>query len=265
MPDPVLPEAFRAPVGLVLGSGLGAIVENWTTLAELPHSQVPGLATSTVPGHAGRFLLCEIRGARVLVMQGRVHLYEGHGARAVTAGIRAMAACGVRSLVLTNAAGGVAPPLGPGALMRITDHLNLTGTSPLDGHAHFLDMTGAYDPDLGRLLDQTAADLEIPLHTGTYAGLRGPQYETPAEVRMLARLGADAVGMSTVLETIEARARGIRVAALSTITNHAAGRTGAPLDHSEVLAVGKQAASRLAHILARFRGLPRHSAGKVSL
>ncbi len=243
---------FRAPIGLVLGSGLGEVAENWTTLAEIPTSDVPGLPASTVPGHTGRFLLCETGGVRVLVMQGRVHLYEGHGPRAVTAGIRAMAAAGIRTLVLTNAAGGIAEPMVPGTLMRISDHINLTGASPLEGHPRFLDMTAAYDPELGLLLNKSAAALGIPLPAGIYAGLRGPQYETPAEIQMLARLGADAVGMSTVLETIEARAHGLRVAAISTITNHAAGRTDSPLDHAEVLASGKHAASRLARLLAEF-------------
>jgi purine-nucleoside phosphorylase len=253
MNSPALPEPFHdARIGLVLGSGLGGILEGWATLAELPLSEIPGLHASGVPGHAGRFLLCETGGARVLAMQGRIHLYEGHPARSVTAGIRAMAAAGVRSLVLTNAAGGIAEPLAPGTIMRISDHLNLTGASPLEGTPHFLDMSDAYDPRLARILDRAAADLGIPLPSGIYAGLRGPQYETPAEIRMLARLGADAVGMSTVLETIEARARGIRVAALSTITNFAAGRADSPLDHTEVLAIGKQTASRLARLLTRF-------------
>ena len=250
--SPTLPEPFSAPVGLVLGSGLGGVVDGWETLAELPHSVIPGLHASTVPGHVGRFLLCKTGGIRVLVMQGRVHLYEGHHARAVTAGIRAMASSGVHTVVLTNAAGGIADPLEPGTLMRLADHINLTATSPLEGAARFIDMGAAYDPTLARLLDETAESLGIPLLSGIYAGVRGPQFETPSEVQMLARLGADAVGMSTVLETIEARALNLRVAAISTITNRAAGLSEATLDHSEVLAIGLEAAERLARLLSHF-------------
>jgi purine-nucleoside phosphorylase len=212
-----------------------------------------GLPESSVPGHAGCFVFGSLAGAEVLLMKGRVHLYEGHSPRVVTAGVRWMASQGVKRLVLTNAAGTLNPDFKPGEWMMFSDHLNLTGASPLEG-ADFLDMSAAYDPGWRSVFRAAAEAAAMPLHEGVYAGLRGPQYETPAEVRMLRALGADAVGMSTVLETLQARSLGIQVAAFSCLTNWAAGITAAPLDHHEVLETGKQAAQAMIGLLTRTLG-----------
>ncbi len=225
-------------IGLVLGSGLGAFadsLERHVSYRDLPH-----MPSSTVPGHAGRFAFGTVDGIHVVCMQGRVHLYEGHSAHAVVHGARVMAHLGVRCVLLTNAAGGCVPEWSAGDLMLITDHLNLTGTSPLVGPnedaagARFPDMSRAYDADLSNAVREVAATEKIRLREGVYAGLLGPSYETPAEVRMLQSLGAQAVGMSTVLEVIALRHMRARVGALSCITNLAAGISKAPLDHAEV-------------------------------
>jgi purine-nucleoside phosphorylase len=192
-------------------------------------------------------------GAEVLLMKGRVHLYEGHSPQMVTAGVRWMAGQGIQRLILTNAAGTLHPDFKPGNWMMLSDHLNLTGGTPLEGAA-FIDLSAAYDPDWRREFRDAANRLGMPLREGVYAGLRGPQYETPAEIRMLRTLGADAVGMSTVLETIQARALGIPVAAFSCLTNWAAGISPAPLDHHEVLETGNQAAQAMIELLARVLG-----------
>lgn len=181
-------------------------------------------------------------------MKGRVHLYEGHSAEKVTAGVRWMAEQGVQRLVLTNAAGTLNPEFHPGTWMMLSDHLNLTACSPLDG-ADFVDLSAAYDPGWRADFRAAAAASGMPLHEGVYAGLRGPQYETPAEIRMLRTLGADAVGMSTVLETIRARALGLPVVAFSCLTNWAAGISAAPLDHEEVLETGRHAAQAMIGLL----------------
>jgi purine-nucleoside phosphorylase len=191
-----------------------------------------------------------LHGTPVVLMKGRVHLYEGHSARDATAGVRWLAAQGVSRLILTNAAGTLNPDFAPGTWMLLADHLNLTATSPLHG-AEFIDLSAAYDPAWRSEFRAAAAAQAMPLPEGVYAGLRGPQYETPAEVRMLRTLGADAVGMSTVLETIQARALGLRVVGLSCLTNWAAGITAAPLDHHEVLATGKQAAAAMIRLLTQ--------------
>ncbi len=242
---------FRPEWGVVLGSGLGGYVERLDVRAEVPFSAIPELPASHVPGHAGRFVLGQFAGERLLVMQGRVHLYEGHSAAAVTAGVRFMAACGVRALVLTNAAGTLNELHPPGSWMMLSDHLNFTGTSPLLGAPQFIDMTEVYSKRLRALFAKAAADAGMPLPEGVYAGLVGPQYETPAEVRMLARLGADAVGMSTVLEAIQARALGLEVAAFSCLTNWAAGLSPLPLSHAEVLETGRSAADAFGLLLER--------------
>lgn len=232
---------------IVLGSGLGPLADAVEIDREVPFAEA-GLPASTVPGHAGRFVFGRLEGVPVVLMKGRVHLYEGHPAAAVTAGTRWLAARGVRRLVLTNAAGTLNPEFAPGTWMMLADHLNLTGTSPLQG-ADFIDLSAAYDPGWRAVFRTAAAARGMILHEGVYAGLRGPQYETPAEIRMLRTLGADAVGMSTVLETIQARALGMRVVGFSCLTNWAAGITAAPLDHHEVLATGKQAAEVMIRLL----------------
>ena len=212
-----------------------------------------GLPASSVPGHAGKFVFGRISGTPVVLMKGRVHLYEGHDARSVTAGVRWMAGQGIDRIVLTNAAGTLHPGFLPGSWMMLGDHLNLTGTSPLEG-ADFIDMSVAYDAAWREEFRLAAIAAGMVLHEGVYAGLRGPQYETPAEIKMLRTIGADAVGMSTVLETIQARSLGLRVAAFSCLTNWAAGITPETLDHHEVLETGRQAASVMIGLLERVLG-----------
>ncbi len=233
--------------GIVLGSGLGPLADAVETEREVSFAEA-GLPVSSVPGHAGKFIFGKLGAASVVLMKGRVHLYEGHSPRVATAGVRWLAGHGVTRLILTNAAGTLNPDFHPGTWMMFSDHLNLTGTSPLEG-ADFVDLSAAYDPDWRVRFRSVAASSGMPLHEGVYAGLRGPQYETPAEVRMLRTLGADAVGMSTVLETIQARALGVTVAAFSCLTNWAAGISQTPLDHHEVLATGKQAADAMIGLL----------------
>lgn len=238
--------------GIVLGSGLGPLADAVAVEREVSFADA-GLPASTVPGHGGKFIFGALAGAPVVLMKGRVHLYEGHGARAVTAGVRWMAGQGIKFLILTNAAGTLNPDFQPGAWMMLSDHLNLTGASPLEG-ADFTDLSAAYDPGWRSSFRNAAAGLGMPLYEGVYAGLRGPQYETPAEIRMLRTLGADAVGMSTVLETIQARSLGLPVVAFSCLTNWAAGISAAPLDHHEVLETGKQSAQAMIGLLGNVFG-----------
>ena len=245
----------RPTVGMVLGSGLGALVERVEDQVVIPFEEIPEFPSATVAGHAGKLVVGKLGGAPVAVLQGRTHLYEGASADDATFGVRLLAWFGVRSLLLTNAAGAVNPDLAPGQLVRIVDHLNLTGVNPLTGPnderlgARFPDMSQPYDARLGALLEDCASRLAIPLPSGVYAGLAGPSYETPAEIRMLRTLGADLVGMSTVLETIAARHAGIHVAAVSLVTNLAAGLSATPLSHDEVLRAGAGARERLGRLL----------------
>src|SRR5450432_4277776 len=224
-------------IGLVLGSGLGDFADSLERLVKIPYGELPHMAASEVAGHAGNLCFGDANGTPVVCMQGRIHLYEGHPIEKVVQGVRTMARLGVRCVLLTNAAGGLEPSWRAGDLMVVSDHLNLTGTSPLVGPEdesigpRFPDMTDAYDPALRGWLREAGSDAGITLREGVYAGLLGPQYETPAEVRMIAALGAQAVGMSTVLEVIALRHMGVRVAALSCITNLAAGMAGRPLAH----------------------------------
>jgi purine-nucleoside phosphorylase len=236
-------------IGIVLGSGLGPLADGVGIEREVPFAEA-GLPVSSVPGHAGKFVFGKLAGAPVVLMKGRVHLYEGHGPRQVTAGVRWMAEQGITRLILTNAAGTLNPDFAPGMWMMLNDHLNLTGTSPLEG-ADFIDMSVAYDADWRIRFRDAAKSSGMTLHAGVYASLRGPQYETPAEIRMLRAIGADAVGMSTVLETIQARSLGLPVAAFSCLTNWAAGITAAHLDHHEVLETGKKAAQAMIGLLTR--------------
>ena len=233
--------------GIVLGSGLAAAGGCGGGGAR-SHVRGGGLAGFVGRRTCGQVRLRQTGTTPVLLMMGRVHLYEGHPPRAVTAGVRWMAQQGVRRLILTNAAGTLNPDFQPGSWMMFSDHLNLTGTSPLEG-PDFVDLTAAYDPAWRAEFRAAAAASNMPLHEGVYAGLRGPQYETPAEIRMLRTLGADAVGMSTVLETIQARSLGLPVAAFSCLTNWAAGISPAPLDHHEVLQTGQQAAQAMVGLL----------------
>ncbi len=249
-----LPKAVRefAPEwGIVLGSGLGALVDEVDSMLALPYEEIPGLPVSTVTGHAGRFVFGTLGSVKVVMAQGRVHLYEGHPAEDVTAGVRCMAGMGVKRLVLTNAAGTVNAAHAPGNWMMLSDHLNLTGTTPLLGAPNFVDMSQVYLRELRERFRALAVEEGITLHEGVYAGLLGPQYETPAEIRMLQRIGADAVGMSTVLEAIQARALGLEVAGFSCLTNWGAGLGQESLNHNEVLATGKEAGGELVRLLKR--------------
>ncbi|CAN5587208.1 purine-nucleoside phosphorylase [soil metagenome] len=240
-----------ARIAVVLGSGLNSLVEEPAREKIIPYSEIGGLPRSTVKGHPGRFVLGEIGGTRVVFAQGRVHLYEGHSAREVAAGVRFLARAGIERLILTNAAGAVNPDFFPGSWMMLSDHLNLTGATPLLGGKEFVDLTDAYAPAWRERFARAARAAKMTLHEGVYAGMLGPEYETPAEVRMLRTLGADAVGMSTVHEAIQARALGLEVAAFSCLTNWAAGINPARLSHDEVLAAGKAASENFAALLTR--------------
>lgn len=232
--------AIQPKVGLVLGSGLGTFADSLEGLVKIAYTELPHMAGAAVAGHEGNMCFGTVARVPVVCMQGRVHLYEGHPPEKVVQGVRTMARLGVGCVLITNAAGGLEPSWSPGDLMVIRDHINLTGISPLVGSnddavgPRFPDMTSAYDGDLRADLRACATETNVPLHEGVYAGVLGPQYETPAEVRMLRGLGAHAVGMSTVHEVIALRHMGIRVGALSCITNLAAGLAGRPLDHTEV-------------------------------
>lgn len=248
-----LAEAPR--VGLVLGSGLGAYTRGLEARAAVPYSDIPGFAVSSVAGHAGELVGGRVRGVPVACLSGRVHLYEGHPVERVVFGVRVLAELGCDAVLLTNAAGGIRQGLSPGSLLLLTDHVNLTGTSPLigpnvPGRARFPDMSQAYDPMLLSHARATAQAEGIVLEEGVYAGLVGPSYETPAEIRMLRTLGADAVGMSTVLEVLALRHAEVRVGAVSVVTNLAAGLSARPLDHAEVQAAGEAARDRLERLLS---------------
>jgi purine-nucleoside phosphorylase len=236
----------RHDVAVVLGSGWGPAVEALgTPSAVVPMAELAGFAPPTAQGHRGQVLSIPVGRNRVLVLLGRIHAYEGHDLRDVVHPVRAAGATGVRAVVLTNAAGGLREELTVGQPVLISDQLNLTGRSPLVG-ARFVDMVDAYSPRLRAI----AREIDPSLAEGVYAGLPGPQYETPAEIQMLRTLGADLVGMSTVHETIAAREAGVYVLGVSLVSNLAAGMTGKPISHQEVLAAGRKSASRMGALLA---------------
>ena len=245
-------------VGIVLGSGLGGLADDLEGAISIPFAELPGWPAATAPGHAGRLLLGHLAGTPVVMLQGRFHMYEGYDPGLVVQPVLLFRRLGARIVVLTNAAGGVDPGFGPGTLMLIADHLNLTGRTPLLGPnadaigPRFQDLTDAWSPRLRVALRAAGQAEDVPLAEGVYAGLLGPQYETPAEVRMLRTLGADAVGMSTVLECIAARWCGLEVCGVSLVTNAGAGYSGQPLSHEEVLAEGAEAGPRLARVIRRF-------------
>jgi len=240
---------FRPRVALVLGSGLGGFADACEKLFEVSYAEIPGLPESKVPGHAGKYVGATLGGVPLLLAMGRVHYYEGHTARQVAAHVRLMASLQPEVLVLTNAAGTLNREFAPGGWMMLSDHLNLTAVSPLAGGPNFHDMSEVYDARLRGVFRGLAAEGGMHLHEGVYACVPGPQYETPAEVRMLRTLGADAVGMSTVFEAIQARALGLRVAAFSCLTNWAAGVIDQPLSHDEVMETGRSAAAALSRLL----------------
>ena len=238
-----------ARTAIVLGSGLNSLVRDPPRDQVIPYGEIGGLPRSTVKGHVSRFVLAEMGGAPVVFAQGRVHLYEGHSARDVAAGIRFLARAGIVKMILTNAAGSVNPDFAPGSWMMIKDHLNFTGSTPLLGGTEFVDLTDAYSTRWRERFAAAAQSEKITLHQGVYAGVLGPQYETPAEVKMLRLLGADAIGMSTVCETIQARALGLEVAGFSCLTNWAAGLNPGALSHREVLAAGEASGEVLVSLL----------------
>jgi purine-nucleoside phosphorylase len=243
-------------VAVVLGSGLGAFAEQLPGARAIPYADIPHFPQSHVPGHAGRLVFGSVEGRPVVLQQGRVHLYEGWSPWEVTLPVRVLTALGVRTLIITNAAGGLNPDFHPGDLMLIRDHLNLTGHNPLAGDnlpdfgPRFPDMSEAYPQAMRQVAREVAASLGLGVCEGIYAGLLGPSYETPAEIRMLRTLGADAVGMSTVSEVIAAVHGGLRVLGVSCITNLAAGISATPLSHAEVTETGQ----RVARDFVRFLG-----------
>ncbi len=248
----------RSPtVGIILGSGLGGLAEKIEGAVRIPYADVPGFPVPKALGHAGTLICGELGGKQVVAMAGRFHIYEGHPPALAGFPVRVMHALGVRTLFVSNAAGGVNERYHAGDLMIIEDHLNLMFTNPLigpqqPGEERFTDMGNAYDDKLRGLLRNAANANGVTIHEGVYAALFGPSYETRAEVRMLRTLGADAIGMSTVPEVLVARALGIRVAGISAITNAASGVTNAPVSHAEVLDVGRQIAARFEAIVTEF-------------
>jgi purine-nucleoside phosphorylase len=250
--------ALVPEVGIVLGSGLGDLADGLEDAVAIPFAELPAWPAATAPGHAGRLLLGRLGGRVVVMLQGRFHLYEGNDPGLVIQPVLLFKQLGARIVVLTNAAGGLDPTFGPGTLMVMRDHINLTGRSPLIGQnadelgPRFPDLTDAWSPRLRERLHAAAAAEDVPLAEGIYVGLTGPTYETPAEVRMLASLGGHAVGMSTVLECIAARWVGLEVCGVSLVTNAGAGYSGEPLTHEEVLAAGLVAGPRLAKVIRRF-------------
>ena len=245
-------------VGIVLGSGLGGLADDLADAVAIPFADLPGWPAATAPGHAGRLLLGHLGGRPVVMLQGRFHLYEGNDPGLVIQPVLLFKHLGARLVVLTNAAGGLDPTFGPGTLMVMRDHINLTGRSPLIGPnadelgPRFPDLTDAWAPRLRERLHAAATAEGVDLAEGIYVGLTGPTYETPAEVRMLAGLGGHAVGMSTVLECIAARWVGLDVCGVSLVTNAGAGYSGQPLTHEEVLAAGQVAGPHLARVIRRF-------------
>jgi purine-nucleoside phosphorylase len=255
---------------IVLGSGLGTFADEVEGAAVIPFEDIPGFARTTIAGHAGRLVFGELGDVPVVVQQGRFHYYEGYDMEQVMLPVRAFGLMGIKNLILTNAAGSLDPDMVPGSLMLITDHINCIGENPLRGPnderlgPRFPDMTAVYDREFERIASEEAAaiarerfesgaDEELTdfVHRGVYCALSGPTYETPAEIRMYRMLGADAVGMSTVPEAIAASHQGMRVLAISCITNYAAGMTDAPLDHDHVMKTGERAAEVFGELIRR--------------
>ncbi|MES3033436.1 MAG: purine-nucleoside phosphorylase [Gemmatimonadota bacterium] len=249
-----LPEPVAA---IVLGSGLGGLAEKITDAVRIPFHDIPGFPPATVEGHAGALIVGQLAGRPVICLAGRFHLYEAHPAAVAVFPVRVVHALGARTLIVSNAAGGIRRTFTPGTLMQIDDHINLMNRHPLagpsqPGEPRFPDMSAPYDKALAAQLQAVARTSGVRLEVGVYCGLLGPTYETPAEVRMLEKLGADAVGMSTVPEVITARTLGMRCVGVSLITNAAAGYTAALLDHAEVLHESKEAATRFQSLITAF-------------
>ncbi|HNU51400.1 MAG TPA: purine-nucleoside phosphorylase [Verrucomicrobiota bacterium] len=242
-------------VAIQLGSGFASVLDSLQGLEVLDYDEIPGFPRPAVPGHTGRLVHGTMAGVPVLVLAGRAHYYEGHSLEAVTNPVRVLAGLGIEILVLTNAAGGIAPRYRPGDFMVLRDHINLMGANPLRGVGGaagegFVDLSNVYDEALRRRLVESARAVGARVHTGVYLAVSGPSYETPAEIRAFARLGADAVGMSTVPEAVVARQRGLRVAAIACIANLAAGRRRGRIDHADVLEEGRRQGRLAAALLA---------------
>lgn len=248
----------RSPkIGIILGSGLGGLVDAIEDSVKISYSDVPGFPLPQALGHAGTLVCGTMGGREVIAMAGRFHIYEGHPPQLAGFPVRVMSAIGVETLFVSNAAGAVNVEYRAGDLMIIADHLNLMWNNPLigqqqSGEERFTDMSDPYDAELRKLLRNAAVKSGVEIHEGVYAALFGPSYETRAEVRMLRALGADAIGMSTVPEVLVARARGMRVAGVSAITNAASGVTSQPVSHSEVLEVGRQIGKKFQTLVAEF-------------
>jgi purine-nucleoside phosphorylase len=242
-------------VGVVLGSGLGSFADSVRDSVRIPYREIPRFPVATAIGHRGELVLGKIGQISLAIMSGRFHLYEGYSAQQVVSGIRLLAELGVRRVVLTNAAGGINPRFSTGALVLISDHINLQGQSPLVGPnddrsgPRFPDMTEAYSARLRTIAQQTAKDIGVELFEGVYAAMLGPSYETPAEIRFLKTIGADLVGMSTVAETIAANHLSLDVLGISCVTNLAAGLSGHKLNHEEVLAIGRRVSGTFLQLL----------------
>jgi purine-nucleoside phosphorylase len=241
-------------VAIVLGSGLGSFAEQAGDAIRVPYNDIPHFPVPTVMGHAGELVIGTLAGKTVLFQSGRFHLYEGHPPETAALAVRTFAELGIGTLILTNAAGGIRRSFAAGSVMLIADHINLSGRNPLTGtvlpgEERFPDMSDPYDPELRALARRVALREQVPLAEGVYVQLLGPSYETPSEIRMLERLGADAVGMSTVIEVIAARARGVRCLAFSAVTNPAAGILAAKLNHLEVMDTARRIAVELGTIV----------------
>jgi len=252
--------SLRPRLAFVLGSGFGHVLKVVEAEAQIAYGDIPGFPAASVPGHSGTLVVGRLGGLPVMVLNGRAHYYEGHSMDAVTFGVRTLAACGIRDLLLTNAAGGLNRTFRPGDFMMLTDHINLMGANPLrgpvwPGWSRFVDLTQTYDLGLRQLLQRAAKVDRLRLRKGVYLAVSGPSYETPAEIGAFAKLGADAVGMSTVPEAIVARQCGVRVAGLSCITNLAAGRGAGELSHEEVLDTARHNELRASGLIARFAKL----------
>jgi len=247
-------------IALVLGSGLGGFADDFDESVAIPYEEIPGFVRSTAQGHAGRLVIGKVDSVPVLAMQGRVHYYEGYSLEEVTFPVRTFSLLGIKTLVLTNAAGGINVQLSQGALMVISDHLNLMGVNPLRGPnderfgPRFPDMSAVYSPELQELVVEEAKAINVEVRRGIYGALSGPSYETPAEIHLLRTLGADAVGMSTVPEAIVARHMGLEVLGISCITNMAAGISDEPINHEEVIATGDRVRATFTELLQRVIG-----------
>lgn len=244
-------------IALVLGSGLGGFADEFDEAVAVPYEEIPGFKRSTAQGHAGRLVIGKVDEVPVLAMQGRVHYYEGYSLEEVTFPIRTFKLLGMKTVILTNAAGGINVELSQGTLMVISDHVNLMGDNPLRGPnddrfgPRFPDMTAVYSPELQALVVEEAKAIGVEVRRGIYGALSGPSYETPAEIHLLRGLGADAVGMSTVPESIVARHMGLEVLGISCITNMAAGISDAPINHEEVMATGDRVREAFTQLLRR--------------